>query len=84
MERDSGEAKQSNSDQKKYSNFKTFIGFNFMSMSINRSILNQSNTIQISIDFVSEVYTFVEDNVRGETTHLNGETIRPTRVNNPT
>ena len=52
MEQDSGEAKQSNSDQKKYSNFKTFIGFNFMSMSINRSILNQSNTIQISIDFV--------------------------------
>ena len=49
-------------------------------MSINRSILNQSNTIQISIDFVSEVYTFVEDNVRGETTHLNGETIRPKAV----
>ena len=75
MERDFGEAKQSNSDQKKYSNFNTFIGFNFISTLINGSIPNQSNTVQISIDLVfQKINKFVEDNVHGET-------IRPIQLN---
>ena len=83
MERDSGEAKQSNSYQKKYSNFKYLSGL------ISCQLIDQySQSIKHHSDFnwfrFSEVYMFVEDNVRGETIHLNGETIRPTRWNNPT
>ena len=73
MERDSGEAKQSNSYQKKYSNFKYLSGL------ISCQLIDQySQSIKHHSDFnwfrFSEVNKFVEDNVHGET-------IRPIQLN---
>ena len=66
MERDSGEAKQSNIYQKKYSNFKHLSG-----LILCQSIVQYSQSIKHRSGFnwfvFSEVYKFVEDNVRGET-----------------
>ena len=87
MERDSGEAKQSNIYQKKYSNFKHLSG-----LILCQSIVQYSQSIKHRSDFnwfrFSEVYKFVEDNVRGETIRIDavenpykrGETIRPKTI----
>ena len=76
MERDSSQAKQTNNYQKKYSNLNIY-----RVLTSSKSIDQYSQSIKHHSDFnwfcISEVYKFVEENVHGETIHLNNETIPP-------
>ena len=76
MERDSGQAKQTNNYQKKYSNLNIY-----RVLTSSNSIDQYSQSIKHHSDFnwfrISEVYKFVEENVHRETIHLNSETIPP-------